>query len=205
MTLDQNVNDVKARQDHPRNDGPGKELAHRQARLVAHDDQHHAGRDEDAQGSPGADGPDAQGFVVAVLHHHRQGQISHGGHRGPDDPRAGPEEQGDENDRQGHSALERSHEVPENVEELLGDLRPVQKLGHEDEKRDGHHHVVAHHRVDPVDEEVEALGPPADVAEDHRQPAEDKGQGMPHEDSGQQPGEHQERQDLGGKVKHRHP
>src|SRR5690606_24883586 len=61
----QHVQHVAQRQQQPWHDGGQEQLAHRQLRFIAHDDQHDAGRDQYAEGAAGGDHPGGDFLAVA--------------------------------------------------------------------------------------------------------------------------------------------
>ena len=59
-----NVDHVQAPQDQPRENGTHEQVSHRDAELIAHDDEHDAGRDKYPQTASGCHGTERQRLVI---------------------------------------------------------------------------------------------------------------------------------------------
>jgi hypothetical protein len=81
------------------------------------------------------------------------------------------------------------------LEKLVADLGAVQQLGHEDEQRDGHQHVVFHDAPGVVGKHVEQgteIEPVVDEPEQGRHGRQGVGQGMAEDNRHDQRYEHRD-------------
>ena len=98
--------------------------------------------------------------------------------RAHDAGRGGEDGAGDD-DRDAEAPADPAHDDVHGLEEPLGDAGGVQDLGHEDEERHGHEHVLLHDAVGPVGQKRQNRADRPAPA-DH---AEDDGQCMPRENA----------------------
>ena len=149
--------DIEADQSEARPPGRHEHVADRDRHQVGHDDQHDAGRDQDAERAGGGDGAARQRMAVALAHHGRQRQRGHHRDRGADDAGHRGEDRAHDGDgerqRAGHPLQEHLHAV----EQVAGDAAALHHDAHEDERRHRDQHQVLGRLAPDPRQEIEEL------------------------------------------------
>ena len=166
---DDDVEHVEPGQHDAGEERAGVELHHRNAGGRAVEDEHDAGRNEDAEAAAGADHAGRDLDVVAGAQHGREREQPHQRHAGADDAGGGGEDRagGERGERQ--RARHRTGRELQRAEQPVEDVGALDDVAHEHEQRDRDQHVVRHHRVGALDEQVEDEIAHRPVAEEHAQ------------------------------------
>ena len=149
------VDHVKAGQQHAREHGAGIELDHGDTGRRRVDDQHDGRRNENAQTPAGADDSGGKTFVVAGLQHDREGQQPHQGHHGADDADGGGEHGAGQQRRHRQGPGYGAGRDVEAEKQPIDDVGALDHVPDEQEQRHRDQHVVDHHRIGLVDQQVE--------------------------------------------------
>ncbi len=149
------VGEVEAGEDQPRNDRAGIHVADRTAELVGHDDQHQARRNDLRQRSGCRDDAGGEAPVVAVAQHDRQRDKPHGDDRGGDNAGGRGEQGADDDHGEREAAAHRAEQLADGVEQILRHARSFKHEPHEGEERHGKQRVVAHHGIEAVGQRLE--------------------------------------------------
>ena len=149
------IGEIEAGEDEPRNHRAGIHVADRAAELVGHDDEHEAWRDDLCQRSGSRDDAGGQTPVVAVAQHDGQRDEPHGDDRGGDDAGGGGKQGADDHHGKRQAAAHRPEKLADGVEQLFRHARSLQHQAHEGEERHGKQRVVAHHGEEAVGQRLE--------------------------------------------------
>src|SRR5262245_46637864 len=196
------VEDVEAGEHDAGEERAGVELHHRHAGGCAVEDEHHARRDENAKTAARAHDAGRELHVVAGAQHRRKSEQPHQRDAGADnsgrsrEDRAGRErgERQRRRDRPG-GKLQRTEQTVENVGAL-------DEVAHEHEQRDRDQHVVRHHRVGALHQQLEDQVAHREVAEEDAKRHQGEGDGKAEHDEDDEQGEHQHAQLGIGKAEH---
>ena len=194
------VDEIEERQEEAGEHRRGVELDHRLPGDGGIDDDHHRGRDQDAERAAGGDDAGGELDVVAGAQHRVEGDDAHQHHDRADqaagDAPEGADDQGRHRERRRHAAegeLDR-------VEHLVDQRAALHDVAHQHEQRDRDQHVVGHGAVGALDHQVEDLVVrprlagivEGDEAEDDAQPHQGEGGREPHHDHDHDQGQHQQ-------------
>jgi hypothetical protein len=184
------VGEVEAGQQEARTERGGVEVGHRHAEHRPHDDQHHRGRDQDAERAAGGDGAGREPVVVARLDHDRRGHDAEHRHRRADDAGGHGEHRGGEHDHQVEGAADGGQQQAEGREQALHEAGLLGDETHEDEERHRGEQLLLHEPDGLEVGEVEDRGAEREVAEGEGEKQQREGDRHADEDRSQQHQEH---------------
>ena len=158
--------------DDARPDGAGVHVADRSPEHVGEHDEHQRRRDELGDGARSSDDAHRVPRGIAVLDHRRHRDHAHGDHRGGNGAGDGAENGTDEDHRVGHAAAYRAEQLPDRIEQVLGQAAALEDGAHEREERDRQQQVVgddAEQLIGEVAEKVRRDEPQLDADEAEEQ------------------------------------
>ena len=150
---DDDVGAVGTGKQQTRNDARHVQLADRNARGQAVEDEDDAGRNERRQSAAGANAAERDALVVTAAEHRRQRDDAHGDDLGADYAHHRRHQRAGEDDRHGQAAGNASEPDMHGAKDGVGHASSLEDAGHEDEKRHGDEHIVAHQREHAADDQ----------------------------------------------------
>ena len=190
------VEDVERGEQEAGSERGGVELGDRHADHRAHDDQHDARRDQDAERAACGDRARRKLWVVAALDHDRRRHDAEHRHRRADDAGRHGEHRGGEDHDQEQSAPHRSQHVAESAEQALHEAGLLRHVAHEDEQRHGRQHLLLHQADDLEVGEVEHPRPEPHEAKDEGEEQKREGDRETDEDDAEEQDEHDQAEQL---------
>ena len=130
------IDEIHPGQQEAGTEGGRIQFADRNAEHRAHHDQHHRGRNQDAERAAGGDRACGQAGVVAGFDHHRAGHDAEHGHRRADDTGRHREHRRRQNDHGKQRAADRRQQVAERPEQAFHQARLLGDEAHQHEQRD---------------------------------------------------------------------
>ena len=169
----------------------GVELHHRYAGGGAVEDEHDARRNENTEAAAGADHAGSDLDVVARAQHGRKCQQPHQRDAGADNAGRGGKDRAGRERGQRERARHRAGGELQGAEQPVEDVGALDDVAHEDEQRDRDQHVVRHHRVGALDEQIENVVAHREVAEEHAERHQRERDRKTEHDEDDEQGEHQ--------------
>jgi len=200
------VDDVGAGQDEARQDGTAVHVADRSAELIGQDDEHQRGRDDLRERAGRRDDARRKTAVVAVAQHDGQRDQPHRDDRSRDHAGRGRQHGAHQHDGDGQAALDRTEELSDGLEQILGHARSLEDQAHQREEGNGQQRVVGDDAEDPLRQGLEECGRQQSQFDAHQgiQDAvggQRKGDRETQQQERHQGGEH-DRGEIGGKEFH---
>ena len=200
------VDEVEEGQEEARDHRRGIELDHRLAGHRGVDDDHHRGRDQDAERAAGGDHARGELHVVAGAQHRVEGDDAHQHHDRADQAAGDAPEGADDQRRHGERRRHAAEGELDRIEHLVDQRAALHHVAHQHEQRDRDQHVVGHGAVGALDHQGEHLVVrprlagyvEGDEAEEDAQPHQGEGRGEAHHDH-----DHDERRASGARGRDR--
>ena len=194
------VDEIEEREEEAREHRGGVELHHRLTGNGGVDDDHHRGRNQDAERAACGDHAGRKLHVVAGTQHRVERDHAHQHDHGADEARGDAPEGADDQRRDGERGRHAPERELDRIEHLVDQRAALHHVAHQHEQRDGDEHVVGHRAVGAMDHQVEhAVLPPVlrrieerDVAEEDSEPHQREGRGEAHHDHDHDEHEHQQ-------------
>ena len=164
---DDDVEHVEPGQHDAGKEGAGVELDHGNAGGGTVENEHDARRNENAEAAAGANHARGNFHVVAGAQHRRECQQPHQRDAGADDARCGREDRAGRQRGERERGRHRAGRELQRTEQAVEDVGALDDVAHEDEQRNRDQHVVRHHRIGALDEQVEDEVAHREVAEEH--------------------------------------
>ena len=149
------VNDIETGQQEARHDGAGVETHDRHARRGGIDDQHDAGRDQNAEAATRADDAGGEGRIITGFQHCRKCQQAHQRYDGANDAGCGCEQGARNQCRDCHRARQAARHHLQHSKEPVDQIGAFNDIAHEEEQRDGDENVIGHHGIGLIDKQIE--------------------------------------------------
>ena len=184
------IGDVDAGQQEPGPERGGVKVRDRDAEHRSHHDQHHRGRNQNAERAARGDGAGGEPAVVAGLDHDRRGHDAEHRHCGADDAGRHREHGRGQDDDQIERAADRREQETEGREQPLHQSGLLGDEAHEYEQRHRGEQLFLHQPDDLEIGEVEDRAAHAEIAEHQREEQQREGDRHADEDRPQQHQEH---------------
>lgn len=157
---DLHIHDVRNAEQHAGRHCAVEQLADGDVRGGAHEHEHDAGRDEDAQRAAGDYDAGREGFVVLRVEHGHGEEQTHGDDGRADDAGGRGKEDRDERRRDGHAAALAAEGDGQVIEQSTRHAGLVQQLSHQDEQRHREEVIVLAVLEDAEINSLEYVRPP---------------------------------------------
>jgi hypothetical protein len=197
---EQNLNEARA-------EGAAIHVTHRLLQLIGENDENQRGRNELGYGARGGNDAGCMANVVAIFHHHRQGDEPHGDDRGRDSAGDGTKNRADEDHGIGETAAQSAEKLAEAFEQILREAAALQNGAHQGEEGNGEQQLIGQNGKELEGEIAEEIGGDeteldADEAEEQPHRSQRKGGGIADDHKEDEPRKHEGRHIFASQFDH---